>query len=59
MNTTTNDNVSQAELDKFNALANRWWDPSGPQKPLHALNPARLAYVRERATLAEIGRAHV
>jgi 2-polyprenyl-6-hydroxyphenyl methylase / 3-demethylubiquinone-9 3-methyltransferase len=46
-----NDNFSQLELDKFNALANRWWDPEGPQKPLHALNPARLGYVRERTTL--------
>ncbi len=45
------DNFSQAELDKFNALANRWWDPEGPQKPLHALNPARFGYVRDRATL--------
>lgn len=44
-------NFSQAELDKFNALANRWWDPEGPQKPLHALNPARLGYVRDRVTL--------
>ena len=44
-------NFSQPELDKFNALANRWWDPEGPQKPLHALNPARLGYVRERVTL--------
>ena len=34
-------NASQAELDKFNALASRWWDPQGPQKALHALNPAR------------------
>lgn len=49
MQATTNDNFSQLELDKFNALANRWWDPNGPQKPLHALNPARLGYVRERA----------
>jgi len=48
---TASDNFSQAELDKFNALANRWWDPEGPQKPLHALNPARLGYVRDRATL--------
>jgi 2-polyprenyl-6-hydroxyphenyl methylase / 3-demethylubiquinone-9 3-methyltransferase len=40
-------NVSQAELDKFGALANRWWDDNGPQKPLHALNPARLGYVRD------------
>lgn len=45
---TKHDNFSQLELDKFNALANRWWDPEGPQKPLHALNPARLGYVRER-----------
>ena len=44
-------NFSQVELDKFNALANRWWDPEGPQKPLHALNPARLGYVRDRTTL--------
>ena len=48
---TASDNFSQTELDKFNALANRWWDPEGPQKPLHALNPARLGYVRDRATL--------
>jgi 2-polyprenyl-6-hydroxyphenyl methylase / 3-demethylubiquinone-9 3-methyltransferase len=46
-----NENFSQAELDKFNALANRWWDPEGPQKPLHALNPARLGYVRDRVPL--------
>jgi len=48
---TSHENFSQAELDKFNALANRWWDPEGPQKPLHALNPARLGYVRDRANL--------
>ena len=47
----TEQNFSQLELDKFNALASRWWDPEGPQKPLHALNPARLGYVRERTTL--------
>jgi 2-polyprenyl-6-hydroxyphenyl methylase/3-demethylubiquinone-9 3-methyltransferase len=44
-------NASQAELDKFGALASRWWDPLGPQRPLHELNPARLAYVRDRMAL--------
>jgi 2-polyprenyl-6-hydroxyphenyl methylase/3-demethylubiquinone-9 3-methyltransferase len=44
-------NYSQAELDKFGALANRWWDPQGPQRPLHELNPARLGYVRDRIPL--------
>lgn len=46
------DNFSQAELDKFGALAHRWWDPQGPQKALHALNPARLGYVAGRVPLA-------
>ena len=49
---TASANVSQAELDKFGALARRWWDPQGPQRPLHELNPARLGYVRERVDLA-------
>ena len=44
-------NFDQAELDKFAALANRWWDVDGPQKPLHALNPVRLKYVAQRVTL--------
>src|SRR5690606_34934288 len=48
----TGDNFSQAELDKCGARAQRWWDPEGPQKPLHALNPARLGYVTARAPLA-------
>lgn len=41
-------NYHQAELDKFAALANRWWDPDGPQRALHVLNPVRLDYVRQR-----------
>ncbi|QIL20930.1 bifunctional 2-polyprenyl-6-hydroxyphenol methylase/3-demethylubiquinol 3-O-methyltransferase UbiG [Thermomonas sp. HDW16] len=46
-------NFSQAELDKFDELAQRWWDPNGPQKALHALNPARLGYVAERVPLRD------
>jgi 2-polyprenyl-6-hydroxyphenyl methylase/3-demethylubiquinone-9 3-methyltransferase len=54
MNPTSSasDNFSQAELDKFGALANRWWDEQGPQKALHALNPVRLDYVRQRCQLS-------
>ena len=51
MSIVRDDNFSQAELDKFNELAHRWWDPEGPQKALHALNPARLGYVAERVVL--------
>jgi 2-polyprenyl-6-hydroxyphenyl methylase/3-demethylubiquinone-9 3-methyltransferase len=45
------ENFRQSELDKFGALAHRWWDPDGPQKALHALNPPRLAYVAGRVAL--------
>ncbi|KPL47894.1 3-demethylubiquinone-9 3-methyltransferase [Xanthomonas axonopodis] len=45
-------NFHQSELDKFAALANRWWDADGPQKPLHALNPVRQEYVSVRLELA-------
>jgi 2-polyprenyl-6-hydroxyphenyl methylase/3-demethylubiquinone-9 3-methyltransferase len=41
-------NVDPAELAKFDNLAQSWWDPKGPSKPLHDLNPVRLRYV-ERA----------
>lgn len=45
-------NVDPVELEKFAKLAPRWWDPEGESRPLHDLNPARLAYVRERQALA-------
>ena len=44
----THDNYHQAELDKFAALANRWWDRDGPKRALHVLNPVRLDYVKQR-----------
>ncbi|MBO9715679.1 MAG: bifunctional 2-polyprenyl-6-hydroxyphenol methylase/3-demethylubiquinol 3-O-methyltransferase UbiG [Pseudoxanthomonas sp.] len=47
----TSHNYHQAELDKFAALANRWWDPDGPQRALHVLNPVRLEYVKARVAL--------
>ena len=50
---TASENFSQAELDKFDELAQRWWDPKGPQKALHALNPARLGYVADRVDVRD------
>jgi 2-polyprenyl-6-hydroxyphenyl methylase/3-demethylubiquinone-9 3-methyltransferase len=35
------------EVDKFDRLARDWWDPAGPMRPLHRINPVRLAYLRE------------
>ncbi len=36
------------EVRKFDALAARWWDPRGPMAPLHAMNPARMAWIAAR-----------
>lgn len=37
------------EIAKFAKTAQAWWDENGPFAPLHRLNPARLAYIRDRA----------
>ena len=38
-------NADPAELDKFGELAHRWWDPNSEFKPLHDINPLRLAWI--------------
>ncbi|MBF0158356.1 MAG: bifunctional 2-polyprenyl-6-hydroxyphenol methylase/3-demethylubiquinol 3-O-methyltransferase UbiG [Magnetococcales bacterium] len=58
--------VDPAELTRFEQVAHEWWDPDGHFKPLHQINPLRLAYIRthlagapeaslERLTLLDIG----
>jgi len=42
---TANSNVDPAEIEKFSAIASRWWDPEGEFKPLHLINPLRLDYI--------------
>ena len=46
-------NIDPAERARFDALAERWWDPEGEMRPLHDLNPARLDYIRQRAPLKD------
>jgi 2-polyprenyl-6-hydroxyphenyl methylase / 3-demethylubiquinone-9 3-methyltransferase len=41
--------VDHDEVARFSALADEWWDPRGRMAPLHKLNPARLAYIRNTA----------
>ncbi len=47
--------VDPTEIRKFERIAAEWWDPTGKFRPLHKLNPARLAYVRDFA-IAHFGR---
>jgi 2-polyprenyl-6-hydroxyphenyl methylase/3-demethylubiquinone-9 3-methyltransferase len=39
-------NVDQSEIAKFSALAHRWWDQNSEFKPLHAINPLRLGWIK-------------
>ncbi len=45
-------NVDEAEIKKFEELAHRWWDPNSEFKPLHEINPLRLNFIDQIATLA-------
>jgi 2-polyprenyl-6-hydroxyphenyl methylase/3-demethylubiquinone-9 3-methyltransferase len=42
------ENVDVHEIAKFESLAHRWWDPTGDFRPLHDINPARLAWIAAR-----------
>ena len=39
--------IDRDEIAKFGALAGSWWDPEGSMRPLHRLNPTRLAFIRD------------
>lgn len=47
--------IDQSEVDRFSAMAAEWWDPTGKFKPLHKINPVRLAYIRDKVS-AHYGR---
>ena len=44
-------NIDPSEQQKFDRIAATWWDLDGDSRPLHDLNPARLAYISERVGL--------
>jgi len=46
------DNVDASEVEQFAQLAERWWDPDGPLRTLHAINPMRVAYIDRLCPLA-------
>jgi 2-polyprenyl-6-hydroxyphenyl methylase/3-demethylubiquinone-9 3-methyltransferase len=45
-------NADPQELEKFSALAHRWWDPQSEFRPLHQINPLRLDWIDRLAPLA-------
>lgn len=41
-------NVDNHEIEKFSALASKWWDLEGEFKPLHQINPLRVGYIEDK-----------
>ena len=48
--------LDPAEIAKFAAMADAWWDPKGAFAPLHRMNPVRLGFLREKI-IGHLGRA--
>lgn len=46
-------NVDPAEVQKFEAMAAHWWQPEGPCKPLHDINPVRLSFIQSCCDLSQ------
>jgi 2-polyprenyl-6-hydroxyphenyl methylase/3-demethylubiquinone-9 3-methyltransferase len=44
--------VDAAEIARFEKLAETWWDPNGPMRPLHQMAPVRIGFVRDHAAEA-------
>ena len=44
-------NVDKKEIQKFDDISYSWWDPHGPFKPLHMLNPVRTEFIKNRVML--------
>jgi len=45
--------VDESEVERFDALAQDWWNPQGPMAPLHRQGPARLAFLRRQLAPAD------
>jgi 2-polyprenyl-6-hydroxyphenyl methylase / 3-demethylubiquinone-9 3-methyltransferase len=52
---TAASSIDSADVARFSAIAEGWWDPNGKFAPLHRFNPVRLDFIREQA-LARFGR---
>ena len=42
--------ISPDEIARFSRLAERWWDPNGPMRPLHQMNPLRIRWIQRHLT---------
>lgn len=40
--------IEASEIAQFSRVAGEWWNPEGALRPLHRLNPCRVAYIRDQ-----------
>ena len=45
--TTASATLDPGEVERFSKMAPDWWNPDGKFKPLHAIGPARMTYLRD------------
>ena len=53
MNQQHTENYSAEELERFEKIAEEWWDPQGKFRPLHQINPLRANYIDEHSPVTE------
>lgn len=51
MENKNKNNVDIQEIEKFNLLAHKWWDPTSEFKPLHEINPLRLNFIKSSVNI--------
>ena len=51
MENKNKNNVDIQEIEKFNLLAHKWWDPTSEFKPLHEINPFRLNFIKSSVNI--------
>lgn len=40
--------IDSAEVEKFSKISADWWNPDGPFRPLHRLNPTRITHLKRQ-----------
>ena len=51
MENKNKNNVDIQEIEKFNLIAHKWWDPTSEFKPLHEINPLRLNFIKSSVNI--------
>lgn len=51
--------ANAAEIAKFSAMADEWWDVNGKFKPLHQMNPVRIRYIKDKVAAPDFKKLRI